>query len=712
MSDSLDFDPQQEGDTTTPMDEVKPEDLVVPPPPVASLPETPSVAIHKSDEKSTQPQKNEDTVDAVSPTSMAKSEEVTPLPQEEEEDDNDDDAKPSWDHSDRRVMLLGVIKYENPKKVKKMVQKWLDDLNKNNTNDNNKPFLVMTKVKKAPKKTWAAITFTQANMVEPFIQYVTSKNFRTKNGIIVAKRMIESNEYNNSHKRDRGDNDSENGRSAKRQDRKVLERQSRRPVTEEEIKDRICPLWRLSDAEQRDQKMKEMIKRSAVRIVSEVKSKFRVLEKEKKIKIPHYEWLTGKMSIHVKNLISVPSPIRNKVEFTFGYRYLFEDNGGQPSADTEPPKVPAVGFMVLGWAGGVSRPHCCPNIGPEFCTVSDLFDTFLKDSPLPPYDSAAHTGFWRLLTVRASRRTRQCMIIVTHSPSSGGQGDAVEWSSHVKTEQERLLSMLKDARLPVPDQEPIEVTSVYFQEYEGLSAPKPEDPVVLAYGKPTIEERLGKCTFHISPGAFFQVNTAGAEILFAEVVKKVKEVSDDPQNTLLFDVCCGTATIGLTCMKEGIVGKVVGIDISEPAIRDAEKNAEANGYPNSGETSLTRFVASRAEHVMQKEISNATKDSNNMKFVAVVDPAREGLHADVIRALRATEKIGRIVYVSCNPTGSLINDAGLLCTPPTKRYKGQPFEVESAQPVDMFPLTFHCEMIMVFDRLGTVKREAGQTYDS
>ena len=113
---------------------------------------------------------------------------------------------------------------------------------------------------------------------------------------------------------------------------------------------------------------------------------------------------------------------------------------------------------------------------------------------------------------------------------------------------------------------------------------------------------------------------------------------------------------------------------------------------------------------MQKEIAKASHGSP-MKFVAVVDPAREGLHADVIRALRATEGIDRIVYVSCNPSGSLINDAGLLCTPPTKKYKGMPFEVESAQPVDMFPLTSHCEMIMVFDRVGTVRREQGVSRD-
>ena len=159
-------------------------------------------------------------------------------------------------------------------------------------------------------------------------------------------------------------------------------------------------------------------------------------------------------------------------------------------------------------------------------------------------------------------------------------------------------------------------------------------------------------------------------------------------------------------MKEGVVGKVVGVDISEPAIEDAKKNAEANGYKNEEgdkkEGVITRFVASRAEHVMQKEIEKA-KRSPGVKFVAVVDPARDGLHADVIRALRSNEKIRRIVYVSCNPTGSLIRDAGLLCQPATKKYSGTPFRVVSATPVDMFPLTAHCEMVMTFDRLDEKK---------
>lgn len=218
------------------------------------------------------------------------------------------------------------------------------------------------------------------------------------------------------------------------------------------------------------------------------------------------------------------------------------------------------------------------------------------------------------------------------------------------------------------------------------------------YGKLFLTEILGKCTFQISPGAFFQVNTEGAEILYRLAVEKVKEVAKEPEKTLLFDVCCGTGTIGITCMKEGAVGQVVGVDISEPAIADAKRNAEINGYPHDSNT--TRFIASRAEHVLHDEINQSKRSDDDRHFAVIVDPARDGLHPDVIRTIRINERIERVVYVSCNPTGTLVRDALLLCQPPTKKYSGRPFKVTSAKPVDMFPLTDHCEMVMTFDRLS------------
>ena len=155
-------------------------------------------------------------------------------------------------------------------------------------------------------------------------------------------------------------------------------------------------------------------------------------------------------------------------------------------------------------------------------------------------------------------------------------------------------------------------------------------------------------------------------------------------------------------MKEGVVGRIVGVDISAPAIDDAKINAKLNGYDTDGDgkSSATRFVADKAENVLGHELNKAKTSSSDQKWniVAVVDPAREGLHPDVVKSLRGFPQIQRIVYVSCNPTGSLVKDASLLCSPPTKRYRGRPFKPTFAQPVDMFPYSDHCELVMVFDR--------------
>lgn len=324
------------------------------------------------------------------------------------------------------------------------------------------------------------------------------------------------------------------------------------------------------------------------------------------------------------------------------------------------------------------------------------------------------------------------MIIVVHAAPEGAAG-ARECGSDsygrdvFEKEKERLVSMLTKGSIPMPnrnlpdlpkaaaegedktdDNDAVEaavdtedektvtfkVTSIFFQEYNGLSHPTPNDPVQHIYGEKHILEKLGKNTFQVSPGAFFQVTTVGAEVLYDEVAARVREVAENPADTLLLDVCCGTGTIGLHCMKEGVAGRVLGVDISEPAIEDAKANAIRNGYGDEG---VTRFVASRAELVLAEELQKP--DVKGKPIVAVVDPAREGLHADVIRALRCNPEIQRLVYVSCNPTGSLTNDAASLCQLPTKKYKGLPFKPTLAQPVDMFPLTSHCELVITFDRM-------------
>lgn len=524
---------------------------------------------------------------------------------------------------------------------------------------------------------------------------------------------------------DLDNNVNRNGTTKRKGDNETGEREgSKKPrtipeecvKTPDEVRDKLTGLWRLSYEKQLTKKTRNM-KKCLKKISSEMKNKFRVLRRK-----PVYEWIEKNL-VPMDPIISAPKKFeyRNKSELTFGYAHNYAPNGAQDTAEVDLKKIiktPAVGFMAAGWSGGVSKPHCLQNIPDAVCGIADIVNKFLCDSPVPPYNSRVHQGIWRYLTIRTSDRTKECMVIITHAPSTGGIGKrdngADDYSAVFESEKERLTKMLTAGDIPTPVRDypeshngietgetekpstcAIGVTSLFFQEYDGLSNPLPEHPVQHAYGKEFLEEKLLQCKFQISPGAFFQVTTEGAEVLYNVVVEKVREVADKPSETVLFDVCCGTGTIGLTCLKEGAVGKVVGIDISKPAIEDAMANVARNDFPTTG--GVAKFVASRAEFAMNEEIGKVEKDC---PIVAVVDPSREGLHKNVCIALRNRTEIQRIVYVSCNPTGSLIKDAVMLCTPQTKKYKGLPFKPTFAQPVDMFPQTDHCELVLVFDRMS------------
>lgn len=655
-------------------------------------------------------------------------------------------------HSNRKIVVYNIDKFLKPKPLSKLLTNWVDTC-KEQTNHTIK----IAKTKKPPNNTWVVITLDDESMVEPLMNTINNGNYKNKKGTaIVAQRPNDGEHEDGDERKKRANDDSnldDNSRAAKRQRRDPVDCVK----TEDEVRDKLTPYWKMTYEEQLDAKTKMMVNKCFQRIIGEIKKKFQVLHREMqkgngghKDIDPLYKWVKRKNAIDMSPILGAPKRVkyRNKCELTFGFRHSYElDENGLPKALDQQQdaaqtageetvaqnniiiKTPAVGFMAGGWAGGVSDPHCLANIPDIVCSVADVINEFLQTSPIPPYNALNHRGVWRTVTIRSSERTKQCMVIIVHAPPSGGAGKredgSDDFSEYFEGEKQRMIQMLTESPLPRPirsypgheehdtqngvkdmgEWSDSKVTSLFFQEFEGLSNPPPQHPVQHLHGKKCIEEKLLQCEFQISPGAFFQVTTEGAEQLYSVVVEKIKEVAQNPKDTLLFDVCCGTGTIGITCLKEGAVGKVIGIDVSEPAIQDAIENAKRNGY--SGSDDVTRFVASRAELVMQSETQNVDRD---IPMVAVVDPARDGLHQDVIKNLRNQSALQRIVYVSCNPTGSLVKDATLLCTPCTKKYRGLPFKITSAQPVDMFPLTDHCEMVMVFDRMS--QQECGGTEDN
>jgi len=89
-----------------------------------------------------------------------------------------------------------------------------------------------------------------------------------------------------------------------------------------------------------------------------------------------------------------------------------------------------------------------------------------------------------------------------------------------------------------------------------------------------------------------------------------------------------------------------------------------------------------------------------LQVIAVLDPPRNGLHPNTIRAIRACSKIDKLVYVSCKQT-SFINDAAMLCRSPSKNLLGNAFVPVKATSVDMFPDTAHGELIVLLERASS-----------
>ena len=92
------------------------------------------------------------------------------------------------------------------------------------------------------------------------------------------------------------------------------------------------------------------------------------------------------------------------------------------------------------------------------------------------------------------------------------------------------------------------------------------------YGKDQITDYIKDLSFQLSPHSFFQVNPEQTTVLYDTAL----EFADLKGHETVIDAYCGTGTISLFLAHKA--KHVIGIEIVEPAIKDAKKNAERNGY--------------------------------------------------------------------------------------------------------------------------------------
>lgn len=189
------------------------------------------------------------------------------------------------------------------------------------------------------------------------------------------------------------------------------------------------------------------------------------------------------------------------------------------------------------------------------------------------------------------------------------------------------------------------------------------DCTTVLWGQDYFYEELLGLRFKISPFSFFQTNSLGAEVLY----ELVREYVGDTRGKVVFDLYSGTGTIAQILAP--VAKEVVGVEIVGEAVEAARENAAMNGLSNC------RFITG--------DVLKVVGELDAKPDLIVLDPPRDGIHP------KALEKIigfgvERMVYISCKPT-SLVRDLEVL--------RGNGYEVERMECVDMFPCTGNIETV-------------------
>ncbi|XP_064629031.1 tRNA (uracil-5-)-methyltransferase homolog B-like [Lineus longissimus] len=361
-----------------------------------------------------------------------------------------------------------------------------------------------------------------------------------------------------------------------------------------------------------------------------------------------------------------PSPVitgyRNKDEMSIG-----EDVNGNLVA----------GHLVGNYMFKSESPTCVQicrliNVKDSHKLIAKLYNRFLTKTRFPVCNHFGDGGHWHSIKIR-SNLENETMFIVRFHPQKLSE-DQIELA------KEELREFFISGEGSVCN-----LSSLYFQTCWKVKCTNTESPYILLHGKPCLQETLHGYKFQISPDSFFQTNTLGAEVLY----NTVRDYCELTKESVLFDVCCGTGTIGIILSQ--FVKKVVGVEKIQQAVDDAEWNTSFNNVKNA------EFICAQAEGFI-KVLMSRGEVSDNDDLVAVLNPGRGGLKKKLIKCIREFPAIRRVIYVTCKPKGFCFNNFKSLCQPEDKEYKGQPFLLKKAVPVDMFPQTNHCELVMQFAR--------------
>ncbi|NFH66405.1 23S rRNA (uracil(1939)-C(5))-methyltransferase RlmD [Clostridium botulinum] len=322
---------------------------------------------------------------------------------------------------------------------------------------------------------------------------------------------------------------------------------------------------------------------------------------------------------------------RNKMEFTFGDM----EKGGDLT----------LGMHVKNRNFSIVTVDKCEIVDRDFRNILTTVVNYFNEKRLPKYRVMSHEGFLRNLVIRKAKNTGEILInIVT--------------TSQMEFDFKEIVDMLLKVECKG------EIKGILHTINDTLSDVVQVDKLEILYGRDYIIEELLGLKFKIAPEAFFQTNSKGAEKLYSIV----KDFLGDASSKVVFDLYCGTGTIGQIVAPKA--KKVIGVELIEEAVKAANENAKLNGLNNC------EFIAG--------DVAKVIKDVKQKPDIIILDPPRPGVHPVALEYVVKFQP-KEIIYVSCNPK-TLVDDLKYLID--------NGYKLEKVKGMDMFPHTPHVETVV------------------
>jgi 23S rRNA (uracil1939-C5)-methyltransferase len=175
----------------------------------------------------------------------------------------------------------------------------------------------------------------------------------------------------------------------------------------------------------------------------------------------------------------------------------------------------------------------------------------------------------------------------------------------------------------------------------------------------------------IAGDVFIQVNSAANQALVQRLIAAGEFAPDDR----VLELYCGAGNFTFSIARRA--AEVIAVEGDRQALDGARQNAQRLVVEN------IRWRAA----ALPQDVAQLARNKERFSKI-VLDPPRAGAKG-IDRELAALGA-ERIIYVSCNPP-TLARDVAALTT--------RGYKLIEAQPIDLFPQTFHVETIAVLERI-------------